>query len=469
MRHHIRALLSIVLSIIFLSLSPSAQAAQEHRTALVIGNGGYSSSPLKNPINDATDMAAILKKLGFDVILKKNVTHRPMEMAIRDFGNRLKRQKGVGLFFYAGHGIQTSGNNYLIPIGAKIENETDAQFEAVNVERILAEMANADNGLNIVILDACRDNPFRSLFRSTSRGLAVISNAPTGTFISYSTAANKVASDGSGRNSPYTAALLKHVGEPGLSINDVFMKVRQKVRKETGQTPWEVSSLEGNFYFNPGKTLKILETVTETASNDDVAEKASVDLENEQQKIAAEREKLRQEKELLEQRKSLDEEKRRLSEERKQLAMAKSPSVATPKENGRDGRFIAYDNGTVLDTGTNLMWAAKDNGSDINWQGAKSYCENYRGGGYSDWRMPTQDELAGLYDAGKTYKSECIYFFSEWDIHSTELIRFSCKRAWASEKRGPEAAALLFNTGNRNWYPRSSPMNVRALPVRNAK
>ena len=244
-----------LIAFVILCFSPLLAAA-EKRIALVIGNSNYSSSPLKNPVNDATDMAIILKKLGFDVILKKNMTHRPMEEAIRDFGNRLKSQKGVGLFFYAGHGLQANNMNYLIPISANIEKETDVQFEAVNVERVLAEMANADNGLNIVILDACRDNPFRGLFRSSNRGLAVVSNAPTGTFISYSTAANQVARDGSGRNSPYTAALLKHIGEPGLSINDVFMKVRQNVRKSTGQTPWELSSLEGRFYFNQGQTVK---------------------------------------------------------------------------------------------------------------------------------------------------------------------------------------------------------------------
>jgi uncharacterized caspase-like protein len=187
----------LALFILVLVNPSSLLAAPEKRTALVIGNSNYSSSPLKNPVNDANDMAAMLKKLGFDVILKKNVTHRPMEEAIRDFGNRLKNQKGVGLFFYAGHGLQANNMNYLIPIGAKIEKETDVQFEAVNAERILAEMANADNGLNIVILDACRDNPFRSLFRSSNRGLAIVGNAPTGTFISYSTAANKVARDAS--------------------------------------------------------------------------------------------------------------------------------------------------------------------------------------------------------------------------------------------------------------------------------
>ena len=133
-------------------------------------------------------------------------------------------------------------------------------------------------------------------------------------------------------------------------------------------------------------------------------------------------------------------------------------------ETGRDGRFITYDNGTVLDTKTKLMWAAKDNGSNINWANAKSYCDNYRGGGYTDWRMPTQDELAGLYDAGKTYKSDCGY-----DVHLTELIRLTCTAPWASETRGSDAAIFTFSYGLRFWGPQSHVSDGRALPVRSGK
>ena len=241
----------VVLVAFFLVNPSSLIAATEKRIALVIGNSNYSSGPLKNPVNDATDMAAMLKKLGFTVILKKNATLEEMEESIEDFGNRLKRG-GVGLFFYAGHGVQAGGVNYLVPVGARINKESDVKYKAFDAGRILDEMANANNGLNIVILDACRDNPFSRSFRSATRGLAIISNAPSGTFISYSTGANQVAGDGAGRNSPYTKALLENIDRPGLSLNDVFMKVRSSVKKESGQIPWELSSLEGNFYFIPG-------------------------------------------------------------------------------------------------------------------------------------------------------------------------------------------------------------------------
>ena len=135
-------------------------------------------------------------------------------------------------------------------------------------------------------------------------------------------------------------------------------------------------------------------------------------------------------------------------------------SVHTARETGRDGRFIAYDNGTVLDTRTNLMWAADDNGSNIDWYNAKSYCENYRGGGHTDWRMPTQDELVELYDAAKTYKSDC-----GDDIHLTELIRLTCGALWASETRGSAASAFRFRDGERGWAPQSGGRGLRALPV----
>jgi small nuclear ribonucleoprotein (snRNP)-like protein len=240
----------LVLFILFLICPSALQAATEQRIALVIGNSAYSSGPLKNPVNDAADMAAMLKKLGFSVTLQKNAGLQEMDEAIEAFGNRLKRG-GVGLFYYAGHGVQVNGVNYLLPIGAKINKEADVKYQAVDANKILDEMATANNGLNIVMLDACRDNPFARSFRNVTRGLAIVSSAPSGTFISYSTSPGNIAWDGDGRNSPYTAALLEYMQAPGLTISDVFINVRTKVKKETGQVPWELSSLEGRFYFNP--------------------------------------------------------------------------------------------------------------------------------------------------------------------------------------------------------------------------
>lgn len=174
---------------------------------------------------------------------------------------------GVGLFYFAGHGIQVSGRNFLVPLGANIEREEDVEFEAVDAGRVLAEVAKAANNLNIIILDACRNNPFARSFRSTSQGLAYMS-APSGTIIAYSTAPGSLASDGTGRNGLYTEELLKNIRQPGLRIEDVFKRVRVGVRSRTGgnQVPWESVSLEGDFYFTPTSNPSSAQPITSAAS-----------------------------------------------------------------------------------------------------------------------------------------------------------------------------------------------------------
>src|SRR5512145_943320 len=272
--------LFVVLLIVFWAMP----AVAIERVALVIGNSSYENAPLANPVNDASDMAAALTKMGFDVILKKNAGLETMEEALEDFGNRLKRG-GVGLFYYAGHGIQAYGANYLIPVGARIKKESDLKYRAVDAGRILDEMSNANNGMNIVILDACRDNPFGRSFRSGSRGLSVIAAAPRGTFITYSTSPGNVAADGRGRNSPYTESLLKHMNTPGLPIEHVFKRVRQDLSNKTKgqQVPWELSSLSGDFYFRDGSSSPAGNTVqTPDTSTADAA------LAEERQRLAEE-------------------------------------------------------------------------------------------------------------------------------------------------------------------------------------
>nr|VFJ48811.1 MAG: Formylglycine-generating enzyme, required for sulfatase activity, contains SUMF1/FGE domain [Candidatus Kentron sp. FW] len=224
-------------------------AHSEQRVALVIGNWAYESSPLKNPRNDAADIAGTLGQLGFDVIHKTNTDRKTLRNVIRTFGRRI-RKGGVGLFYYAGHGMQVEGRNYLIPVGADIQEENEVADESVSANLVLKKMHAADNRLNIVILDACRDNPFARSFRSGSRGLARM-DAPTGTLIAYATGPGRVAADGTSRNSPFTKHLLAQIKVPGQKAEEVFKQVRVGVRKDTGnkQTPWEASSLTGDFYF----------------------------------------------------------------------------------------------------------------------------------------------------------------------------------------------------------------------------
>jgi caspase domain-containing protein len=221
----------------------------ERRVALVIGNSAYHTAPLKNPVNDASDMAQALRELDFDVIYKENLNQHDMKRAIRAMGEQL-RSSTVGLFYYAGHGVQVRGENYLVPVDATIESEEEVEYEGIHAGFVLAQMDSARNPMNIVILDACRNNPFARSFRSASRGLASM-NAPSGTLIAYATAPGAVASDGQARNGLYTQELLKVMRTPGLGIEEVFKRVRIAVRAVTQgqQTPWESSSLVGDFSF----------------------------------------------------------------------------------------------------------------------------------------------------------------------------------------------------------------------------
>jgi uncharacterized protein (TIGR02145 family) len=227
-------------------------APQEKRLALVIGNSNYiHGGTLANPENDADSIGKKLINLGFNVLLHKNLDQKSMQRIIDDFGTMLKHYN-VGLFFYAGHGIQAKGINYLIPVDADIKTENDVEYNCVKTGRLLAKMEDASTKVNIMILDACRDNPFeRQWTRSTTgKGLAFM-DSPVGTLIAYSTAPGTTASDGYDKNSPYTSALLNYAGQPGITILQMFQYVRKEVREKTDnlQIPWESTSLEGNFYF----------------------------------------------------------------------------------------------------------------------------------------------------------------------------------------------------------------------------
>jgi len=227
--------------------------AKEKKLSLIIGNSSYvHGGSLTNPINDARAISKSLKKLGFEVKKYENVSQIKMKRAIDDFGTQLKNYD-IGLFFYAGHGVQVGGYNFLIPVDAKLTSENDVEYDCINVGRVLSKMENAENKTNIIILDACRDNPFeRSWMRGTKgKGLAFI-NAPTGSLIAYATSPGKTASDGKTQNGLYTSALLKHIQVPKITALEMFQRVRKSViiKSNAQQTPWESTSLTSNFYFN---------------------------------------------------------------------------------------------------------------------------------------------------------------------------------------------------------------------------
>ncbi len=227
------------------------ETLMEHRLALIIGNSNYAVAPLRNPANDARAMAKALRELNFDVIEVIDGDRKQMKDAVREFSDRLTDKKGVGLFFYAGHGVQVKGENYLIPVNHNIQMEADVEDEAIRVNLVLDYMQTCGTRMNIVILDACRDNPFARSMRSGNRGLAQVYAEGSGSLIAYATSPGSVAADGVGENSPYTTELLKAIQTPGLEIGMIFRRVLTNVKKITDgkQIPWTNASIEGEFYF----------------------------------------------------------------------------------------------------------------------------------------------------------------------------------------------------------------------------
>ena len=234
------------------ALAAKAPAQFTRRVALVIGNSAYPTAPLKNPVNDAHDMASTLRSLGFEVILRENASLAQMEGAVNEFWSKLKKG-GAGLFYFAGHGVQVNGRNYLVPVDARLSAEQDAKYKCMDAGLVLGRMENAGNDLNLVILDACRNNPFARSWRSAEQGLAKM-DAPRGSIIAYATAPDSVAADGAGRNGLYTEKLLRAMRAPGQPVELMFKHVRDEVMRATGdkQVPWESTSLRGDFSFtNP--------------------------------------------------------------------------------------------------------------------------------------------------------------------------------------------------------------------------
>jgi len=250
----------------------TSNTQQQKRIALVIGNANYQRGKLKNSLNDANDMAAALTDLGFEVILRKDSSKQEMDEALDQFSNRIN-QGYVALFYYAGHGMQVEeGENYLMPLDAppvpndtqiKAKFEEDVKPKLISLSTILKKMKLAKNQINIVILDACRDNPYSQFSRSYGRGTTIQEQIASGTLIAFATAPKEVADDGGiGRNGLFTSYLLKYIKIPNLDVDLMLRKVRSDVAKKSSdyQVTWTVSSLTGEFFFN-----KKPETINSTA------------------------------------------------------------------------------------------------------------------------------------------------------------------------------------------------------------
>jgi uncharacterized caspase-like protein len=234
-------------------------ASAENRVALVIGQSAYRTvPPLPNPANDAKMMAELLTSAGFDVTAVPDASQTDMRRAIADFIDKLnnKGTDTVALVYYAGHGLQVDGENFLLPVDVSVLHETDVPLQGVRLNDLLNSLAMIPSKTRIVMLDACRDNPFPELEKTIGHGLAVVETkaGAAGSFISFSTSPGAVAEDGTGTDSPYTTALLTAAREPGLTIEEALKRVRVSVNQSTDgrQTPWDSSSLTTDFYFFPG-------------------------------------------------------------------------------------------------------------------------------------------------------------------------------------------------------------------------
>lgn len=353
-----------------LSSNNNLQSSSSDKVALVIGNSQYEKGPLINPANDSEDIANLLEKIGFDVKLLQDASLRKMAKAVDEFGSKLSKQ-GAGLFYYAGHGVQVKGVNYLIPIDAHIEQELQVEFEALDVFRVLRWMEESRNGVNIIILDACRNNPYERSFRSGSgRGLASI-QATEGTIIAYSTAPGKVAEDGNSRNSPFTEELLKYIQVPGLPIESILKQVRRSVREKTSeyQKPRYENALDGDFYFIPPLADK-------TSSHLSLNEGARIIYRNKSERLT--------------------ETHAKAMIEKHGFFELNWNKLATGIKHDY---HLLQEGEIVYDKTTNLMWQQSGSDQRMPYNDAEVFIAKLnqeKDGSYTDWRLPTLEEAMSL-------------------------------------------------------------------------
>lgn len=275
-----KSMMSVVkASLLLVALVPMQSVvagAGDRRVALVIGNAAYEKAPLENPVRDAAAMSERLRELGFAVYEARDATLKQMQQTLLEFVADID-DGATAMVFYAGHGIQANGRNYLMPVDAGVSSEAALRFEAMELNDVLEALEGSGSRINIVVLDACRNNPFERKYRGGSRGLAVV-DAAAGTLIAYATAPGQVASDGDGVNGLYTHALLDVLDEPNLKVEEVFKRVRARVAEQSDnrQMPWESSSLLGDFVFNPvaaeSPATGLASGAVPTQSDDDIDE-----------------------------------------------------------------------------------------------------------------------------------------------------------------------------------------------------
>lgn len=317
-------LTALWLGLSLLQALPTQALAAEKRIALVVGNARYPNNPLPNPENDARLIAGALRKLGFDVTEKLNLGSREFRKEVIDFANRTEGQEGIALLYYAGHGVQVDGKNYLIPVDIPLNDERTVKWESIDIERFLNEMGKPGRQARIVVLDACRDNPFLGRTRAIQAAGGLAEMRAYGSLIAYASAPGAPAEDGPpGTNSIYSRHLAHEMQAEGLQIEEMFRNVRVKVYRDTAerQIPWDHSSL----------TVKVVLNPSRNGRNDDSASlEAQRRVDETMRKLESQRAQLEEE------RRQLDEEKRRWEGDHKQTVAVAKPSPPAAEQRKTD-------------------------------------------------------------------------------------------------------------------------------------
>jgi hypothetical protein len=497
MRRPVIIILCALIVSVFFSVNLSAKQRGIHITAksgesvylyknyhaLVMGVSDYEKWPkLPNAVSDAKEVASKLKELGFEVRLSLNPTSREMKTVLNEMVYKMGREENRALlFYYAGHGetetlADKSKMGYIIPRDCPLLEKNPMGFatHAISMRDIESASMRIRSKHVVMLFDSCFSGSLFALVRAVPHDITEKSALPVRQYITAGREDEQVP-DKSMFKRCFLIGLdgdADLTGDGYITGSELGMYLSDKVVNYTHRRQHPQYGKINNPDLDRGDFIFALRAPLKPSTQ--ISTAPSPSLEAEKQRLAEERARLESERQELErlkieiEREKLEAERKRLEAEKKKLEMTKlAPepkysSVLKPNEIDRDGRFIAYDNGTVRDTSTGLMWAAKDNGEDITWDDAKRYCENYRGGGYIDWRMPTKGELAGLYDKNKSYMAKQ----RSYSVHLTELIELTHCCPWSSETRGSIAALFDFFDGSWIWFDRSLSGVYRVLPVR---
>ena len=437
--------------------TPTLDSVYNQSYAVIIGISAYDRFPaLEYALKDARAIEQRLKSLGFQttILLDRQATRNNiLKILDEELPRKVQKNDGV-IVFFAGHGrmektTQGKQMGYLIPVNGDLRN---LQATAISMDQVLAFSRRLEAQHVLYLIDAGIAGPQLGKSGTITSGerdyLQIITARKAHQILTAGGKGEALPLVAESGLSIFTASLLEALegaadrdAKGFITFSDMAAYVKPKVVEFTKsrQVP-QYGNIDGEGEF----VFRAAAKPVDSAGPDRVS------------------------LQLAEDRKRLEEDKRRIAEEQARRRELLKTAPGTPSETGRDGRFIAYENGTVLDTRTNLMWAAKDNGANISWEDAKTYCKNYRGGGYADWRMPTQDELAVLYDEtiNNTHPPAdgC-----GGDYHLTNLIHLTCCCPWASETRGSMAAYFGFSNGPRQWLDQSYLGSIRVLPVRSGK